>query len=49
MSTAETYEEFYEENVRRINTICGRIVCLAILVPFVLILCVKANIFYICK
>lgn len=47
MSTAETYEEFYEENVRRINTICGRIVCLAILVPFVLILCVKANIFYI--
>lgn len=47
MSKAETYEEFFDENVKKINKICGKIIDLVILVPFVLILCVKLNIFYI--
>ncbi|MBR4012364.1 MAG: hypothetical protein IKI98_06035, partial [Spirochaetaceae bacterium] len=46
MSKAETYEEFFEENVKKINVICGKIIGLVILVPILLIISVKCGFFY---
>lgn len=46
MSKAETYEEFFEENVKKINVICGRIIGLVIIAPILLIISVKLGFFY---
>ena len=46
MSKAETYEDFFEENVKKINIICGKIIGLVIIVPILLTICVKLKFFY---
>ena len=46
MSKAETYEEFFEENVKKINVICGRIIGLVIIAPILLMISVKLGFFY---
>jgi len=46
MSKAETYEEFFDENVRKINIICGRMIALVNIVPILLTIFVKMGFFY---
>ena len=46
MSKAETYEEFFDENVRKINIICGKMIALVNIVPILLTIFVKMGFFY---
>lgn len=46
MNTVETYEDFFCENVKKINSICGKIIGLVIIVPILLTISVLLDFFY---